>query len=95
MKAYPIYSSLMSLENFDALDFNSDETPRCTTVFGDFLFENRIIPDADSGVQRSRHNIVLLWMELGTHYKVRVPSYDVYAVPTLIVPNSHCLVIGC
>lgn len=51
------------------------------------------IPDTDRGVQWSRHNQVLCWMEAGTHHIVIVSCQDGHAWATLPVPNAYCLVI--
>ena len=92
MKTYPICTPLMTFQNFNAFDLNSNK--RWSILSFCKLFpENGKIPNSNSWIQRTRHNIVFIRMELSTHHIMTMTCYDVNTWSTLIVPNPHCLVI--
>jgi hypothetical protein len=92
MEADPIDPSLMPLQYFNALNLYSDEG-REIFALCEFFLENSVIPDSDSGVKGPTDDEIFLWVELSAHNIMTVTRNDIYACPTLIIPDTHCLII--
>ena len=83
----------MTLQYLNALDFDSDKGRE---IFGlsEFFLENGVIPDSDCGIKRSTDDEIFLWVELSAHNIMAVASNDIDASPTLIIPDTHGLIIA-
>ena len=92
METDPVDSSLMSLQDFNALDFDSNKG-REIFALSEFFLENGIIPDSDGGIKGATDDEIFLWMELSAHNIMTMTSNDIDASSTLIIPNTHGLII--
>lgn len=94
MEAYPVGAPFMPLQNLNTFDFYSYKG---WEVFGfcQFFFQYGIVPDSDSRIKGSAYDEIFLWMELGAHDIVAVACDYIDTGSTLVVPETHGLVVAC
>ena len=92
VERHPINPSFVTLQHFDTLDFYANKW-RKVLAFCQFFLQNRVIPDSDCRIQRSWNNEILFRMELWAHNIMAVASNDIDTSSTLIIPNSHSLIV--
>ena len=94
MKTNPICSTLMTFKNFNTLNFYSNKA-RKIFCFGKLLFQHCEIPNSYCRIKRSWYYKIFFRMKLGTHNIMGMSGNYIDTSSTLIIPDSHSLIIWC